>query len=85
MIHIAAAARRFSKMPRRKRNGWSEVWKLWPAPSVRVAVENLVNRESAAGRPLTVAAMVEQLVVEALHHRVAAADNVVILDPFTRI
>jgi hypothetical protein len=54
-------------MPRNRNNKWSEVWRLWPAPSVRAAVTNLASREQQ-----TVAATIERLIVEALHARIAA-------------
>jgi hypothetical protein len=53
-------------MPKRRPN-WSSAWRLWPAPSVRAAVENLARRENQS-----VAVLIERLVVEALHSRVAA-------------
>ena len=67
-------------MSPRKRNSWSSSWRLWPAPSVRVAVEAIAKREQQR-----IAVVIERLIVEGLHARVAAADNVIMVDPTTRI
>jgi hypothetical protein len=58
-------------MPRRKKTDWSgPIWKIWPAVSVRSAVETWARRQEKS-----VPAMVEILVVEALKNRAGTGER----------
>jgi hypothetical protein len=59
-------------MSRRKKGDWSgPVWKIWPLPSIRYAVEAAAQREGCA-----VGEMVIRLVTAELHRRAGTAQPV---------
>jgi hypothetical protein len=62
--------KRWPTMPRRKTGTqWSAVWRVRPMPSLEYAVSSAASRAN-----VTVPAMIQTLVAEALKARVAAID-----------